>query len=131
MQRFAETQVEGDIASCMALYRDDAEVYVFPSRRLSSSTDIREFHEELRQMPPRLFVGVRLNGSLGAACYHPTPDGKLARTGVVILEVVRDVWRSAARISRAYWIMEAQSISSVPTPTEMDPPDDVAARFVL
>jgi len=122
METFAETQIKGDVDGCMALYRQDAEGLVFPSQKITGKAAIREFHQRMKAVPPRLFVGVRLNGNLGAACYHPTPDGKLARTGVVVLEAIREFWRGEARIGRAYWVMQPDRMASVPTPTEMDTP---------
>lgn len=126
METFAEKQIKADVDGCVALYRTDAEVYVFPSQKLTGKPAIRAFHQQMREVPPRLFVGVRLNGNLGAACYHPTPDGKLARTGVVLIEAIRELWRPEARIGRAYWVMQPDHLSTVPTPTGMEPPAGVA-----
>ncbi|MDA1193312.1 MAG: sigma-70 family RNA polymerase sigma factor [Candidatus Poribacteria bacterium] len=131
MLRFADTQVKADVEACMSLYRNDAEVYLFPSQKIAGKAAIREFHQRLAELPPRLFVGVRLNGNLGAACYHPTPDGKLARTGVVMLEAVNEFWRSGAHIGRAFWAMQPEHMTTIPTPTEMDQPSEVTSAFVL
>jgi RNA polymerase sigma-70 factor (ECF subfamily) len=120
MERFAEAHVGGDVSACLRFFDDGSEVYAFPTRRYVGRQALGEFYASMMAAPPTLFVGVKLNGSLGAACYHPTQEGALRRTGVVIVELEKaPKGAPVPRVARVFWAMQPEHHRRVPLPAEM------------
>lgn len=121
MRDYAKAHVEKDIEACLSFYEEDSTLYAFPTRKYVGPAEIREYYADMLPMMPTLFVGVKMNGSLGAACYHPTPDGGLMRTGVVIPEIGmprRDGDRPY--IAQVFWAQEPDHHERTNTPDELD-----------
>lgn len=131
MLAYAKSHVERDIDTCLAFHDRKSVVYAFPMRAYVGLRQIREFYEHMIPMMPTLFVGVKMNGSLGAACYHPTPEGPLQRTGVVIPEIAEPVFGSSRpHVARVFWAQQPEHHSRTNTPdTHAAPPE--GAQYLL
>jgi RNA polymerase sigma-70 factor (ECF subfamily) len=131
MRDYAKAHVERDLDACMAFYAADSTLYAFPTRKYVGLTEIREYYADMLPMMPTLFVGVKMNGSLGAACYHPTPEGGLMRTGVVIPEIgMPRPGEDRPYIAQVFWAQEPDHHERTNTPAELaEAPKD--AQYLL
>ncbi len=131
MRDYAKAHVEKDIDACLSFYGDESTLYAFPTRKYVGVAEIREYYAAMLPMMPTLFVGVKMNGSLGAACYHPTPDGGLMRTGVVIPEIAAPRrGEQAPYIAQVFWAQEPEHHERANTPDELaEAPKD--AQYLL
>jgi RNA polymerase sigma-70 factor, ECF subfamily len=120
MRDYAKAHVEKDIEACLSFYEADSTLYAFPTRKYIGVDEIREYYIGMLPMMPTLFVGVKMNGSLGATCYHPTGDGGLMRTGVVIPEIgAPRPGTERPYIAQVFWAQEPEHHERANTPDEL------------
>ncbi|GIX06794.1 MAG: RNA polymerase sigma factor [Candidatus Poribacteria bacterium] len=71
MHRFAQAHLARDLGRCLQFYDQESVVHAFPVRKYTGRKEIREFYQQMVDQMPTLFIAVKVNGTLGAACYQP------------------------------------------------------------
>ena len=121
MQAYARAHVDQDIDACLAFYDTKSVVYHFPTKRYVGRRQIASLYEMVRGNMPTLFVGVKMNGSLGAACYHPTDDDHLQQTGVIIIELRRPrLAVRSATVFEAFWAFQPEHFKHTGLPDVLE-----------
>ena len=121
MQEYARAHVEQDIDTCLGFYDSRSVVYQFPTKRFAGRREIAELYEMVRGKMPALFVGVKMNGSLGAACYHPTDDEHLQQTGVIIIELRKPrLSTRPSAVYEAFWAFQPEHFKHTKLPDRLN-----------
>ncbi|MDA1190438.1 MAG: sigma-70 family RNA polymerase sigma factor [Candidatus Poribacteria bacterium] len=126
MRKFAKAHVAADMDAILNCYDNQSVVVSFPTTRYRGKTEIESFYAPVIDgKMPTLFIGVKMNGRLSAACYHPNKHGSLQHTGVAIPEIYRPLNPFASpRIHQVFWAFQPEHFKRANLPSVIDSAED-------